>query len=460
MKNEQVTTKQHPVPQNIMEVEFKLIGDMTIRQFSYVAVGGFLCYLIFSGGLPALIRWPLLFLVGFLSLGLAFLPVEEQGLDEWIRNFFVATYSPTQRVWGGRKGGQKPARAPQAKKPPEKVKAPLPEVGKRIKDGVADVKNKRLNRKQADRRVRAIAADLEKIVATLERSEGKRVSGAVQDENLILKKRLRGLSAELSKLREEQGFGQAAPDLKRTADFYQERVKTLEEKIKVLEKSGDREKEAVKDKSQAAPEVKEEYQKQIAVLKGESAGLSKKVSVAEAEITKLRKELETLQHAGAASSQRVSERDSELKRLEDERNRAVASLDRLQRRISGLERPRQPVTAHQVPSPAGEEKKEEGKPQVKEKVAPIIDGLPNVVSGVVKGPKGELSAGVMVVIEDVDGDLVRALKTNKLGQFVIATPLPNGDYTVRVKNVEGASAPVKVRMDGSVLEPIVFRVGG
>ena len=470
MKNEQVTTKQHPVPQNIMEVEFKLIGDMTIRQFSYVAAGGFLCYLIFSGGLPALIRWPLLFLISFLSLGAAFLPVEDQGLDEWIRNFFVATYSPTQRVWGGRKGERQSARPPRPKKPlvkkggakrTEEVKEPPAEVEKRLKESVAKIKDKGLSEKQVGRRVRTIAADLEKIVATLERSEGKRVSGAVREENLVLKKRLRGLSSELSTLREEQGFGQAVPDLKRTADFYQERVKTLEEKLKVLEESGGKEERVVEDKPTVQPRAKEEYQRQAAALKGENKGLTEKVSVAESEVTKLQKEAEVLRREGAASSQRISKGVTDLKQLEDERDRAVTNLDRLQRRVSGLERPRPPVPAHTASPSVGEEKKEAEKPVVvREKIAPIIDGLPNVVSGVVKGQKGELLAGVMVVIEDADGDLVRALKTNKLGQFVIATSLPNGDYTVKVKNAAGASAPVKVRMDGSVLEPIVFRARG
>ena len=31
--------QQHPVPQHIASYEFKLIGDMTIKQFAYLAGG-------------------------------------------------------------------------------------------------------------------------------------------------------------------------------------------------------------------------------------------------------------------------------------------------------------------------------------------------------------------------------------------------------------------------------------
>lgn len=89
---------QHPVPQNIMDVEFKLIGDLTMRQFAYLLVFGlsaYLSYLIVIG----IFKWPTVITLIFLGLGLAFVPVEERGLDEWIVNFVKAINSPTQRVW-------------------------------------------------------------------------------------------------------------------------------------------------------------------------------------------------------------------------------------------------------------------------------------------------------------------------------------------------------------------------
>ncbi|MFC1622326.1 carboxypeptidase regulatory-like domain-containing protein [Patescibacteria group bacterium] len=92
------TNKQHAVPQNIMDVEFKLIGDLTMRQFVYLFVFFGLAYL-FSITMVGLFRWPLVIFSSLLGLALAFLPIKERGLDEWIINFFKSVYSPAQRVW-------------------------------------------------------------------------------------------------------------------------------------------------------------------------------------------------------------------------------------------------------------------------------------------------------------------------------------------------------------------------
>lgn len=92
------SNKQHPVPQNIMDVEFKLIGDLTMRQFAYLFIFGLAAYvaqLLVIG----IFKWPFTISLAFFGLGLAFVPVEEKGLDEWVVNFIKAVNSPTQRIW-------------------------------------------------------------------------------------------------------------------------------------------------------------------------------------------------------------------------------------------------------------------------------------------------------------------------------------------------------------------------
>lgn len=92
------SNRQHAVPQNIMDVEFKLIGDLTMRQFSYLAVlglGAYFSYLL----IPGLFKWPTVIFLALFALSLAFVPVQERGLDEWLVNFFRAINSPTQRIW-------------------------------------------------------------------------------------------------------------------------------------------------------------------------------------------------------------------------------------------------------------------------------------------------------------------------------------------------------------------------
>lgn len=98
LPDDRAAYKQHAVPQNIMDVEFKLIGDLTMRQFIYLLVFGLIAYLIYIS-VFGLFKWPLVTIFILLGLGLAFVPIQERGMDEWFVNFFRSVYSPTQMVW-------------------------------------------------------------------------------------------------------------------------------------------------------------------------------------------------------------------------------------------------------------------------------------------------------------------------------------------------------------------------
>ncbi|MBU1071242.1 PrgI family protein, partial [Patescibacteria group bacterium] len=76
--------QQHPLPQDISSYKFRLIGDMTIRQFLYI--GGFviLTILLHNSPIPFFFRYPLEILTLGLGIGLAFVPVQGRPLDQWI----------------------------------------------------------------------------------------------------------------------------------------------------------------------------------------------------------------------------------------------------------------------------------------------------------------------------------------------------------------------------------------
>src|SRR3989344_3663125 len=92
--------EQHPVPQNVTGFQFKLIGDITLKQFAYLAGGIIVAYITFKLSLiPVLLRYPTAIFSVLLGFGLAFVPIEERPLDRWIMSFFKSIYSPTQYVW-------------------------------------------------------------------------------------------------------------------------------------------------------------------------------------------------------------------------------------------------------------------------------------------------------------------------------------------------------------------------
>jgi len=95
--------EQHPVPQNISSYEFRLVGDMTLKQFGYLAGGVAVALFFYALPLPAIIKWPLVFTFAFLGFALAFMPIEERPLATWILAFAKAVFSPTIFVWQKRK---------------------------------------------------------------------------------------------------------------------------------------------------------------------------------------------------------------------------------------------------------------------------------------------------------------------------------------------------------------------
>ncbi len=91
--------KQHPIPQDITNYKFHLVGSMTLKQFAELAVAAVLAFIIYKTNLIGIIKWPLVFSVVGLGAAIAFVPIEERPLDHWIKTFFKNIYKPTKFFW-------------------------------------------------------------------------------------------------------------------------------------------------------------------------------------------------------------------------------------------------------------------------------------------------------------------------------------------------------------------------
>lgn len=90
---------QHPVPQNITSYEFRLVGDMTLKQFFQLAGGGLVGVVIYQLPLPFFVKWPLIFIAVGIGAALAFVPVQGRPFSQWLTAFFGAIYAPTEYYW-------------------------------------------------------------------------------------------------------------------------------------------------------------------------------------------------------------------------------------------------------------------------------------------------------------------------------------------------------------------------
>lgn len=85
---------------------------------------------------------------------------------------------------------------------------------------------------------------------------------------------------------------------------------------------------------------------------------------------------------------------------------------------------------------------------------------PNIVVGMVFDQSGNIVENAIVEINDAEGMPARAVRTNKIGQFFISTPLKDGEYYVKVDK-EGILFPTqKLILNNTILEPLEIRAEG
>lgn len=82
---------------------------------------------------------------------------------------------------------------------------------------------------------------------------------------------------------------------------------------------------------------------------------------------------------------------------------------------------------------------------------------PNKVVGMILTPRNELIPDTIVEIKDEKNKVVRAVKTNALGQFFISTPLRDGSFTLLAEKDGFHFQPIRIDLDGKVVDPIEIR---
>jgi len=91
--------EQHAIPQPITSYEFRLVGDMTLKQFGKLAAGIILALIVYAINPPYLLKWFLIILFAGLGVISAFVPFQGRPIDTWIIAFFKRIYSPNQYIW-------------------------------------------------------------------------------------------------------------------------------------------------------------------------------------------------------------------------------------------------------------------------------------------------------------------------------------------------------------------------
>jgi hypothetical protein len=165
-----------------------------------------------------------------------------------------------------------------------------------------------------------------------------------------------------------------------------------------------------------------------------------------------------------------------VKQIEDIKNQEMSlSLDQreiLENKISQLDNSRQSLAdqivqlqrslANFQPSnipPSGINVSPSVRIVPKSNVSPTLSlsDQPNVVSGLVKDLSNQPVVGAIVLINDHSGKPVRALKTNKIGQFITNTPLENGTYYLEIEKEGTVFDTTQIMLSGQIVPILEIR---
>ena len=398
------THRQHAIPQHIGAFQFKLVGQLTIRQFGYIGGFGVLAWIVIASGLPTIIRWPAASAVFATGAAFAFLSVAGRPLDKMLVNFFKAITTPTQRVWT-KKGSLPSFFQPEFGKPKVTKPAIAPQPSRKaLEEYLAQFKTLPT---QADLAEAAFISRLDfgvSLPAKVAEATQKKVVPQPKIEEVTLA----GITVE-----ERQPVKKAVVSLASSVNFVERPVITI-------------------------PSPRPASQPPTFLP-----------SIGEVRVRKLKSQPNLLADftVKIAGEKKFEISDRLRQRLGLEPKTAAVKLEGKNQAENG-----ESLADFKKPGNGGQTEVVEPKKATIPPLAPST--VPNIISGVVKDNKGHLLEGVILIVKNDQGAPVRALKTNLLGQFSISTPLPNGKYQILAEKEGCKFSIIEFEATGKILQSL------
>ena len=340
----------HPVPQNVTSFEFRLIGDMTLKQFIYLCIGAGTAYIFFVFlAIPApFLAWPVIVISSFLGVAFAFIPIAGRPLDHWTNAFLKTIYSPTKMVWS---------------------------------------KNK-----------------------------------VIYNSNPIFTQRLNLFFTGQNIIQSSLDLG-ALSAAKASIPYSPPTIQ--------------------KPQIKQAPSIHEELPSSKELQK--TVELAKQAQSLQIKILENQRELGRIKQTTKNPGADVQSSTQEFTNVFNDLTKLMSEAEQIKKELSSIT---------QEPEPLAPVKIQVVTPPKQKQTRLTLTTFPNVINGVVVDSQNNYLEAVVVVIHDKDGLPVRALKTNKLGQFTGSTPLPNGTYTIELEKENLIFDVLQIQLEGKVLPPL------
>lgn len=445
--------EQHPVPQNVTTFQFRLIGDMTLKQFGYLAGGAILAYISYNLPLPFFFRYPLAAIFGLGGIGFAFVPIEERPMDVWFISFIRSVYSPTQYLWQREPtppaavAALEPATAPQKKtataplaslfnfaflkKPPALTQsAPVAHPVPAASTTSAPIKP------VAPQKSTPKASWFNSIFSPA--SPKKKPDVDPSSSSQVWKTQPQPSLAYAPAMASQYPAIMASAPIPTIAGKH----------LEVTPQAPQTQQSQTTEKPAAPPPVSPPS------LPSNPQN-DTRVNVMEQKLKELEEQLQKEKNA----KQNINTLQEQLVNALKDKQQLEKQLEEVQKFISQQQKPQEVLR-----NAGATTMKQQTQTTVnvftpdaaKSAGIPTITTIPNVVSGIVRERTGNLLVGILVTVKDKEDVPVRALKTNKLGQFAASTPLANGTYTLEVEDPKGQFYfdQARVMLNGTVIPPI------
>lgn len=409
--------ENHPIPQDITGFQFKLIGNLTVRQFSYLAAGAILAAIfIFILPIPFIVG--LFFGLIFLGIGaaFAFVPIDGRHMDVMVGNFFKALFAPTKYIYQKTGGDlsslssstgysdQTPVVIPMQQRPMVSMQSvvPMPQP----------VPNQPPPLDLDKEEVPAPKAP-ETNQSSEQKTELEKMLTQIQSQKEDLEKQLANLQSQLN----DQKI-QPLPSTEALS------LAPVFEATKIV---------PTPKTAESVPNVASDP------LKTPVIQPTPEISPAPEPV------LNTLQTTNPQVDQTMPPAPSTP--LGEPQIAPQLQLNNV---------PANPSPAPLTPTnSANTAPSSQPTPALPPAGLPIPEA-PNLITGIVRDPRGNPLQNILVEVKDQDGNPVRAFKTNGLGRFASATSLANGKYLIIFEDPKGANKfdPAQIDAIGNPLVPI------
>ncbi|PJA41319.1 hypothetical protein CO178_00465, partial [candidate division WWE3 bacterium CG_4_9_14_3_um_filter_34_6] len=226
-----------------------------------------------------------------------------------------------------------------------------------------------------------------------------------------------------------------AMDIKNLKDQESSLEKKVQELLEITRKAKEQISSSDK-KNQSGKDRLDVFSKKYMQLKEEKESLTTQLSKSTSSIVKM------------GNDKDKTNLETEIKTLQNQNEELNMHLASIQKELYQIKNPGMPTNSNTTTATTT-------KPTPSSK---NHDPLPlteaNVVSGTVKDKNGQLVDNAVILIKDSGGDVIRALKSNQLGQFKTQSQLTNGKYTIEVIKGGEKFDIISIEATGQPISPL------